>query len=68
MQTSMNLLLMGAVAQNFSLYSSGYAAAMEEHSPLSFSYMQEHSEDFIPYNGLLLKSIETLAFNEYLLD
>jgi hypothetical protein len=30
--------------------------------------MQQHSEAFILYNGLLLKSIETIAFNEYLPD
>ncbi len=65
MRKSMDLLLIGAIAQHPHLYSKGYVTEIEDYSPLRFSYMQKHKEQFIPYNGLLLNAIETIAFNEF---
>jgi hypothetical protein len=63
MRKSMDLLVIGAIAQNSDLYSNGYASAIENYSPFSFSYIQKHKEQFVPYNGFLLTAIEEIAFN-----
>jgi hypothetical protein len=64
MQKSMDLLIIGAIAQNSNLHSNGYVSEMEAYSPFSFSYIQKHKEQFVPYNGFLLTAIEEIAFNE----
>ncbi len=65
MQKSKDLLIIGAVTQHPELYSPEYISAMEEHSPFRSSYIQQHEDQFVPYNCIMLTAIEKIAFNEY---
>ncbi len=64
MQKSKDLLIIGAVAQHPELYSPEYLSAMEEHSPFRSSYIQQHGEQFVPYNSMLLSAVEALTFDD----
>ena len=66
MHKSMDLLLLGTIAQNSTLYGNGYVSEIQQYSPFSFSYIQRHQDHFVPYNRFLLTAIEAIAFNEYM--
>jgi hypothetical protein len=65
MRKSMDLFIIEAIAQNPDYYTKKYVLEIENHSPLSFSFIQKRKEKFTPYNGLLLTAIEEFALNEY---
>lgn len=66
MRKSIDLFIIEAIAQNPTLYSHEYLAAMEDHSPFSFPYIQKQKEQLTPYSGFLLNAFQEMAFNEYM--
>jgi hypothetical protein len=64
MRKSMDLFIAEAIAQNPLSYSPKFVSTFENFSPFHFSYIRKRKEQFIPYNGFLLKAIEEIAFSE----
>jgi hypothetical protein len=64
MRRSMDLFIAEAIAQNSEAYSPEFVSDFESGSPFHFSYIRKRKEQFTPYNGFLLTSIEEIAFAE----
>lgn len=61
---SMDLFITEAIAQNPVAFSTNYVSIFEKYSPVHFSYIRKRKDQFAPYNGFLLTSIEEIAFTE----
>lgn len=68
MRRSMDLFITEAIAQVPDVYSRKYTTAFESFSPFHFSYIRKRKEQFAPYNGFLLTTIEEFAFAESLIS
>lgn len=64
MRKSMDLFITEAIAQNPDAFSRQYVFEFENYSPFHFSYIRKQKEQFTPYNGFLLTTIEEIAFAE----
>ncbi|MFY9153172.1 MAG: hypothetical protein WAO52_14245 [Prolixibacteraceae bacterium] len=65
MRKSMDLFIIEAIAQNQSAFSINYINQAESSSPFQFSYIYQQKELLAPYHGLLLSTINELAFSDH---